>query len=73
MIEHTADRPSWNCRACAKPWPCDPARQAMAAQFIGYPSVLRIYLAAQLADACDDIPDVTAEELYDRFMAWPSG
>ncbi len=45
----------------------------MAAQFVGYPSVLRIYLAAQLADACDDIPEVTAEELYDRFMAWPSG
>ena len=36
-------------------------------------AVLRIYLAAQLADACDDISDVPAEELYDWFISWPVG
>ena len=28
--EHVAKRPSWDCRLCAKPWPCDPAREALA-------------------------------------------
>jgi hypothetical protein len=45
----------------------------MAAQLVGYPSVLRIYLTAQLADARDDIPDVPADQLYDRFIGWPVG
>jgi hypothetical protein len=24
MMEYLLKRPSWDCRACGKPWPCEP-------------------------------------------------
>ena len=66
--EHNPSRPSWNCAACGRPWPCDPAREEMATRYGS--SALPIHAAAYLADAADDMPNVPVAELYERFIAW---
>ena len=67
--EHTPHRPSWDCGRCGKPWPCDPARDAMLIEYRGWPSVLAFYLSGQLRDAIHDgIGPVS--ELDERFQAW---
>ena len=30
--EHQPKRPQWDCEACGKEWPCDPAREALRAE-----------------------------------------
>jgi hypothetical protein len=72
-MEHLAARPSWDCRACGKPWPCDPAREELAATLS--PIQLALYAAAHLSEAAPDMPTAPPAELYDRFMAWtrPTG
>ena len=66
--EHTADRPSWDCRVCGGPWPCDPAREALAAEMS--PTGLAIYGAVNLSEAVCDLPTTPPGELFDRFVAW---
>jgi hypothetical protein len=68
--EHTAEHPSWDCRACGQPWPCGSARERLLVEFRGWPSALTIYLDAQPAAAYDDIPGITPEQLHERFLAW---
>ncbi len=68
--EHIPDRPSWECRVCAAPWPCMAAREALLIEFAKFPSVLRIYLFGQLTDAGADIPGIEPAELYRRFLGW---
>ena len=70
MIEHNADRPAWECWSCGKAWPCESARAALLAEFEKFPTVLRIYLVAQMTDAAREIPAIQPPELYDRFLAW---
>ena len=69
-MEHTPDRPSWDCRACHRAWPCGPARKRLRAEFSYFPSVLRIYLVDQLTTAAGELPDAKPAELYERFLAW---
>src|SRR4051794_13841654 len=40
--EHSAERPSWDCRACGRPWPCDPAREHLQSEMDG--TVLAVYM-----------------------------
>ena len=68
MSEHIADRPSWTCRACGKPWPCDPARAQLVAE-MGQ-TELAMYAWATLEDAAQDLPGVPVAEAFDRFLAW---
>lgn len=70
MIEHNPGRPSWDCRACGQPWPCAPAREAMSSEFKNFPTVLRIYLVAQMTDAARDVSGIQPPELYARFLDW---
>jgi len=53
MDQHWPRRPSWDCLCCGKPWPCDPAREGMAAE----DAVSRnIYLSIQLKFALEELP-----------------
>jgi hypothetical protein len=71
--EHVGERPSWDCAACARPWPCANAKERLLSEFRGFPSVLTIYMSAQM---CEAMLDLTAHgtdpptDLYDRFLAW---
>ena len=65
---HIAERPSWDCVACGRPWPCDPARAALAAEFdlVG----LAMYAWGTLEEAVGDLPDLAVDEAFERFLAW---
>ena len=70
---HAAQRPSWDCEACLQPWPCANAKELLLNEFSGYPSVLTIYMSAQLCEAVLDLTAHGAEaplDLFDRFMSW---
>jgi hypothetical protein len=69
-IEHIPARPSWDCRACGKPWPCDSAQEWLLIEYAGWTSVLAFYLNSQLRDAIHDGLGGPDAELYDRFQAW---
>jgi hypothetical protein len=67
-VEHQPIRPSWDCRACDKPWPCDPARAWLT---LIYPrTTLSMHAAERLAEAALDVPTTTPAELFERFLAW---
>jgi hypothetical protein len=68
--EHTPDRPSWTCRACRQPWPCDPARKSLREQYTEDPTVTALYLSSQQQDYLDDTPNYEIDHLYERFFAW---
>ncbi|MEU4429002.1 hypothetical protein AB0F81_51060 [Actinoplanes sp. NPDC024001] len=66
--EHTPDRPSWQCRACGLPWPCDPARERLTAE-LGRVD-LAVLMWDHLEEAARDMPKTPASELFDRFLRW---
>jgi hypothetical protein len=71
--EHIGQRPSWDCLACAQPWPCAIAKGELGAEFRNIPSVLTIYMSAQMFDAADDFMARGAgppADLYERFLSW---
>nr|WP_091091444.1 hypothetical protein [Micromonospora nigra] len=75
MRRHEAARPAWRCRVCAAPWPCQPAKLALRAEYAHDPVGLSIYLCTLLHDAVADElrlhrrpPDPA--ELFTRFVAW---
>ena len=73
QTEHLHGRPAWDCRACGQPWPCANAKVNLAAEFTGFPSVLAIYMAAQMHDALLDLTahgEAPPPDLYDRFLSW---
>jgi hypothetical protein len=71
--EHVGQRPNWDCRICAEPWPCPVAKVELIAEFRGFPSVLSIYMSAQMYDAANDFMSHGAgppADLYERFLSW---
>lgn len=68
MIDHTPARPSWDCLACGRPWPCDPAREQLTRRYDGIG--LAVYAWDRLEEAAGDLNGVPAEELFTRFLAW---
>jgi hypothetical protein len=71
--EHVGLRPTWDCRVCAEPWPCAIAKEGMRAEFDRFPSVMSIYMSAQMHDAARDFMAQGAgppPDLYERFLAW---
>jgi len=67
-VEHAPARPSWGCRVCQKPWPCDLARKDMCSEMDR--TALTIYMWLNLEDAVLERPDTPVGELFDRFIAW---
>jgi hypothetical protein len=71
--EHIATRPTWDCRACDEPWPCPTAKAELLDEFTNYPSVLTIFMAAQMHVAQDDFVATSGAppaDLFERFMMW---
>lgn len=67
--EHVAERPSWDCVACGKPWPCDPARERIKADMPD-PTQQRIYLWLHLEEAAEQLPPMPVAEAIERFLSW---
>ncbi|HET6483366.1 MAG TPA: hypothetical protein VFG35_25465 [Actinoplanes sp.] len=68
MPQHEANRPFWNCLECRVPWPCQPARDRMAAD--GIDTSLRLAAWSLFDDAVQDMPHASEAELYERFIGW---
>ena len=68
VTDHLPTRPSWDCQACDKPWPCDPARERLT-QMYGR-TTLSIFAAERLIEAARDVPTITPAELFERFLSW---
>jgi hypothetical protein len=67
-LQHIADRPSWDCLACEKPWPCDPAREQLAGEMDSMQ--LAMYAWVNLEEAAEDMPAMSPDEMFERFLAW---
>ena len=68
QAEHTPARPSWDCRACGRPWPCDAARKRLTGE-LGRVD-LAVLMWDHIEEAARDMPRIPASELFDRFLRW---
>ncbi|WP_250001728.1 hypothetical protein [Actinoplanes sp. M2I2] len=71
--DHLNDRPSWDCVRCRAPWPCASAQDSLVEEFRAFPSVLTIYMTAQMYDALSDLVStgqMAPADLFERFLAW---
>ena len=71
--EHLHGTPSWNCRTCEQPWPCPRARADLSEEFRHFPSVLTVYMAAQMQEALSSMAAEkrqAPQDLYKRVLAW---
>jgi hypothetical protein len=66
--EHIAARPSWDCRSCGLPWPCDSARERLASEMDR--TSLAIFMWSNLEEAVRDMPVGPPAELFERFIRW---
>ncbi|WP_436527665.1 hypothetical protein [Actinoplanes sp. HUAS TT8] len=66
--EHLWERPSWECRSCGRPWPCEPARVILAAESDRIS--LALYMSGHLEQAVADLPKRPPHEMFDRFLRW---
>jgi hypothetical protein len=70
-IEHQPAYPSWDCKACGKPWPRDPTRECLTTLYD--PTTLSIVMAERLNEAAGDLSSDRPSKLFDRFLAWNRG
>ncbi len=71
--EHIRVRPSWDCAACGRPWPCADAKRTLLREFGRFRSVLKVFMATQMYDAFDDLAARGAlppAHLHQRFLGW---
>jgi hypothetical protein len=66
--EHEPEKPSWDCKRCGGPWPCDPAREYMAAR-LGRVA-LAVHMWERLDEAAGDVRTLPPSELFERFLSW---
>jgi hypothetical protein len=67
--DHPADRPSWDCKACGQPWPCNQAREQLVAE-LGLGTRLTLWMSIDMVDAARENGKIPPHELYQRFVAW---
>jgi hypothetical protein len=68
MTDHEPDPTTWDCRDCAGPWPCGPARREMLATMT--PTELAINQWMILEQAVLALQPMTHREAWDRFLGW---
>ena len=68
MSDHEPERPSWDCDTCARPWPCDPAREHLAS-YLGRVA-LAVHMWERLDLAAGDLRTLPPSELFERFLSW---
>ena len=69
--EHTADRPTWDCRVCGRPWPCAVAKVELSEHFASMG--LGLFMASCWYEAIESFRWGDAQvpaDLYDRFLGW---
>jgi hypothetical protein len=66
--EHTPCRPSWECLACGRPWPCDPARETLSLAMDFFQ--LAMFMWDKLEESVVDDPGSPWQEVYERFIKW---
>lgn len=67
-VEHTPDRPSWDCGACGKSWPCDPVREELATTHSRTERLILLW--SYFEDALMELPTMPMGEAMDRFITW---
>ncbi|MFY1586197.1 hypothetical protein ACN267_17000 [Micromonospora sp. WMMD734] len=72
---HVFARPAWRCRACAAPWPCQPAKLGLRREYAHDRPALAIYLCLLMHDAIADAlrvgtGPVDPAAYFTRFLAW---
>ncbi|WP_433317553.1 flavin reductase [Micromonospora chersina] len=70
MTIHLAVTPAWTCGGCGTDWPCRTRRRELRAEYEAAPVSLALYLATQLVNATQDLPEVPAGHLHHRFLGW---
>jgi hypothetical protein len=71
--KHLGSRPTWDCLACAQPWPCVQAKDELLREFRRHPSSLTIYMSAYMCEALNDLTahgELPPPDLYERFLSW---
>ena len=66
--EHPAHRPDWDCEVCGQPWPCDRAREQLAAEMRG--TTLALNMQIYMVNALRENPSIPPTELFERFLSW---
>jgi hypothetical protein len=70
---HLGSRPTWDCQACAQPWPCAHAKEELLSEFQRHPSSLTIYMSAYMCEAMNDLTahgEPPPPDLWERFLSW---
>ncbi|MFE0594080.1 flavin reductase [Micromonospora echinospora] len=67
--DHVAARPSWRCRACGAPWPCQPAKLRLLRTYADDRLALMAWLGVTMAEAVRDLPD-DGTDVIARFVRW---
>lgn len=70
---HLGSRPSWDCLACARPWPCVHAKTELLSEFRRHPSSLTVYMSSFMCEALNDLTahgEAPPPDLYERFLSW---
>ena len=75
LARHLAARPAWRCRACAAPWPCQPAKLRLRREYAHDHAGLAIYLCVLMHDAIADALGLRSGEIdpadyFARFIGW---
>ncbi|MET8362465.1 flavin reductase family protein [Micromonospora sp. NPDC005252] len=68
-------RPLWRCRGCGAPWPCQPARLALLADYRHDRTALLVYLGTLMVEAGDQLARLNGRpaDLHERFLGWARG
>ncbi|MCW6003839.1 hypothetical protein K1W54_04480 [Micromonospora sp. CPCC 205371] len=61
--------PRWDCKGCGKDWPCDPAREALLAEYRNQPGQLAMTMCKLMEDATTVLGQ-HPDDMFERFIAW---
>lgn len=70
MTDHTPNRPGWDCARCGEPWPCAPAKRALAGDRGGSRTALTLSLADPFLAALADLRHLPPGDVYRRVVGW---
>ena len=71
--EHTPRQPDWTCQTCGQDWPCAPRQTKILGEDSRHHVSSALYLAMQMNEACLDLPQMRAGQLWARFLGWLPG
>jgi hypothetical protein len=68
--EHLPKRPTWDCLACSKQWPCYPAREALTAEHVNDQLALAMLMWSYFESYAVDAGPGPLGEARERFLDW---